>query len=122
MDAWALVVSAAILLASVLAVSRVKRCRAASARWRSREPVFQQARLSLDAILLGGRPRYVQTGVVPMLVGLLIGGAVVLGTYLAYWYGYFQALLLLLGVVLVAAGLRLRRSRLALDDDETDRD
>jgi hypothetical protein len=43
MDAWALVVSVATLLDSVLAVSRVKR-RAATARWKSRESVFQQAR------------------------------------------------------------------------------
>jgi ABC-type iron transport system FetAB permease component len=122
MDAWALVVSVAILLASVLAVSRVKRRRAATARWKSRESVFQQARLSLDPILHRGRPRYIQTAVVPTLVGLLVGGVVVLGTYLAYWHGYSQIWLLLLGVVLVAAGLKLRRSRLALHDDETERD
>ena len=122
MDALALVVSVTLLLlACILVVGRVvKLRRAAAARCRNRESVLQQAGLPLDAILLRGRRRYVQTAVVPTLVGLLLGGAVALGTYwAAYWYQDSQTLLLLLGVVLVVVGLRRRRSRPAFDDDET---
>ena len=112
MDALALVVSAAILSGVLIVVLRVRRRRAAAVRWKTLRWALQQADLELEA-LPPGRPHYFRTAVLPMLVGVVIGGVIVLGTYLYVVYQSPPASLLGLGVVLLVAA-RLRRTRPAL--------
>lgn len=112
MDALALVVSTAILSGILIVILRVGRRRAAAVRWKTLRWAPQQADLELEAI--PPRRRHVfRTAVLPMLVGIVIGGVIALGTYLYVAYKSPPALLLGLGVVLLVAA-RLRRTRPAL--------
>ena len=118
MAALVLVISAVIyLICTSIVVLRVRRRRAATARWQTHEWALQRADLELEAIR-PRRPQYFRTAVLPLLVGVVIWGVIVLST-LAYQYP--PALLLGLGVaVLVVA--RLRRAGPALEADDAGED
>ena len=89
---------------------RVRRHRCAATRW-----ALQQARLESETI--PPRP-YIRAAVLPMLVGVAIGGAIVLSTYLYVAYQSRPALFLGLGIFLLVAGwLRRAWATLAADDE-----
>jgi hypothetical protein len=90
-------------------VLRVRRHRWAATRW-----ALQQVRRESEAI----PPRsYIRAGVLPMLVGVAIGGVIVLSAYLYVAYESRPALLLGMGIFLmVASWLRRARPALAADD------
>ena len=122
MDALALVVCIVIFVnatvmffcGALIVVLRVRRHRCAATRW-----AIQQARRESEAI----PPRsYIRSAVLPLLVGVAIGGVIVLSTYLYVAYKYQPALLLGLGIVLlVAARLRRTRRNLVADDGGEER-
>ena len=121
MDAWALVVSMVIFVSATVmffcgALIAVLRVRRHPPAWKTRGWALQQADLEPEAIL-PRRPTFFRTAVLPMLAGFMIGGVIVLSTYL---YGAYQSrpiLFLGLGVVLLLVAARLRRTRRILVAD-----
>ena len=118
MDALALVVCTVIFVSAtvmffcgaLIVELRVRRHRCAATRW-----ALQQARLESEAIL--PRP-YIRAAVLPILVAVAIGGAIVLSTYLYVAYQSRPALFLGLGIFLLVAGwLRRAWATLAADDE-----
>jgi hypothetical protein len=89
---------------------RVRRYRWAATRW-----ALQQARRESEAI---PPPSYIRAAVLPMLVGVAIGGVILLNTYLYVAYQSRPALVLGLGIFLLVAGwLRRAWAALAADDE-----
>jgi len=121
MDALALVVCAVTFVSATMMLFcgapfvalRVRRHRWAAARW-----ALPQARRESEAI----PPRsYIRAVVLPMLVGVTIGGVIVLSTYLYVAYQSRPALVLVLGILLLVAGwLRRAWAALAADDEGED--
>ena len=95
---------------ALIVVLRVRGHRWAATRW-----ALQQARRESEAI----PPRsYIRAVVLPMLVGVTIGGVIVLSMYLYVAYQSRPALALGLGIfLLVAAWLRRAWAALAADDE-----
>jgi hypothetical protein len=118
MDALALVVCIVIFVSAtviffcgaLIVVLRVRRHRWAATRW-----ALQQARRESEAI----PPRsYLRAAVLPVLVGVAIGGVIVLSMYLYVAYQSPPALALGLGIfLLVAAWFRRAWAALAVDDE-----
>jgi hypothetical protein len=99
----------------------VLRVRHHPAAWKTRGRALQQAHLEPEATL-PRRPTFFRTAVLPVLVGFMIGGVIVLSAYLYVAYQSRPILLLGLGVVLlVAAGLRRTRPILVADDADEER-
>jgi hypothetical protein len=121
MDALALVVCTVIFVSATVmffcgalfVALRVRRHRWAATRW-----ALQQARRESEAI----PPRsYIRAAVLPMLVGVAIGGVIVLSTYLYVAYQSRPALVLGLGILLLVAGwLRRAWATLAADGEGGD--
>lgn len=97
----------------LIVVLRVRRRRAAAARVGA-----TQARRESEAI----PPRsHIRAAVLPMLVGVAIGGVIVLSAYLYVAYESRPAVLLGMGIFLMVAGwLRRAWAALAADDEGED--
>lgn len=119
MDALALVVwtvtfpTVMFFSGALIVVLRVRRRRAVAARWALEQP--GRARAAIPARSSS------RAAVVPMLIGVAIGGVILLSTYLYVAYESRLALLLGVGILLLVAA-RLRRAWPALAADDVGED